>query len=1054
MTAGKKTLGEKKSDTPACEYSLWDSEEKYRRIVETSHEGIWAMNGQFVTTYVNERMAEMLGYPVNEILGKTIQSFMSGEDLADQQQKIEERRHGQPGSYERRFRAKDGTILTFNVSATPIMGDQGSFEGSFAMLTDITARKRSEEELLKNAEELHASYEEITAIEEELRANLDELTRKEQELQESETKYRTVIEQSHDGIFIAQDGIIVFFNTSFSSMTGYPDSELAGRSIADMIAPEDRELVMARHHDRLKGILHSEVYEFSVLHHDRMSRIPVKMKVKSANIRGKPATIGTLHNMTDERNRERALQESRRQLDSMATNIPGVVFRYYVNPDGTSGFDYISGRSREILGLENDKATFDNRFTEGIVPENRERFLSSIQHAVTTQTLWEFDSPYVKPSGEKIWVSAVSSPIMEHDRLIFDGAFFDITQRKRAEVELVKKNEELNASYEQIAAAEEELRGNLDELTRQERALRESETQLRATLESTADGILAVDNTGKMVLASRRFAEIWKIPPSLMERGNDQAMLDFVLNQLTDPDAFLKKVQELYNSDAVDMDTLTFKDRRVFERYSFPMIQDGVRIGRVWSFRDITERKKAEDEIVKKNEELNASYEQIAAAEEELKGQFDALAESEQMIRESEGRVRNKLESLLSPGGDIGNLDLADIINVQEIQSMMDDFNALTHIGIAILDINGKILVATGWQDICTKFHRVNPETCANCAESDTLLSSGVEPGTVKRYRCKNNMWDLVTPIVIGGSHVGNLFLGQFLFEDESVNDELFRAQAVRYGFDEQSYLDALDRVPRWNQETIDTVMAFYTKFARMVSTLSHSNITLARTVTERDTTLNSLLKVNQKLNVLSQLTRQDLTTQIFIVNSFLEMAKKQAKGQDGIIKNIESGERAVRSIKEITEFTKDYQNMGEKPSRWQNVKLAFLLGLSHISIGEIRHSLETETLEIFADPLLEKAFQGLLENTVAHGGHVSEIRVSHTITPDWVTVIFDDNGIGISADKKERIFFRGEGARASVRGLFFVQEILSITGIIIRETGEPGKGARFEMTVPKGMYR
>ena len=444
----------------------------------------------------------------------------------------------------------------------------------------------------------------------------------------------------------------------------------------------------------------------------------------------------------------------------------------------------------------------------------------------------------------------------------------------------------------------------------------------------------------------------------------------------------------------------------------------------------------------------------LTAAEEELKGQFDALTESERLIRESEGRVRHKLESLLSPEGDIGTLDLADIINVQEIQSMMDDFYALTHIGNSIIDINGKILVATGWQDICTKFHRVNPETCANCVQSDTFLASGVEPGPVKRYRCKNNMWDIATPIVIGGSHVGNLFTGQFLFEDETVDYEIFRSQAARYGFDESSYLAALDRVPRWNRETVDKVMAFYAKFARMVSTLSHSNITLARTVTERDTTLNSLLKVNQKLNVLSQLTRQDLTTQIFILNSYLEMAKIQAKGQDGIIKNIESGERAVRSIKEITEFTKDYQNMGEKPPKWQNVKLSFLFGLSHISIGEIRHSLETENLEIFADPLLEKAFQGLLENSVKHGGHVSEIRVSHTVTPDWVTVVFEDNGIGISAEKKERIFLRGEGARASVRGLFFVQEILSITGIIIRENGEPGKGARFEMTVPKEAWR
>ena len=224
--------------------------------------------------------------------------------------------------------------------------------------------------------------------------------------------------------------------------------------------------------------------------------------------------------------------------------------------------------------------------------------------------------------------------------------------------------------------------------------------------------------------------------------------------------------------------------------------------------------------------------------------------------------------------------------------------------------------------------------------------------------------------------------------------------------------------------------------------------------ITEHKLAEDTLLKVNQKLNVLSQLTRQDLTTQIFILNSYLEIAKKQATGMDGIIKNIESGERAVQSIKEITEFTKDYQNMGEKPPKYQNVKLSFLFGLSHISIGEIQHSLETENLEIFTDPLLEKAFQGMLENSVKHGGHVSHIRVSHTITPDSVTIVFEDDGVGIPNEKKERIFLRGEGARASVRGLVFVQEILDITGITIRETGVQGKGARFEMMVPKGSYR
>ena len=130
-----------------------------------------------------------------------------------------------------------------------------------------------------------------------------------------------------------------------------------------------------------------------------------------------------------------------------------------------------------------------------------------------------------------------------------------------------------------------------------ERALRETEAELRATLDSTADGLLAVDDDGAILHANRRFTELWRIPPGTMEQGGDRALLAFVTDQLADPEAFVAKVRQLYKSDAEDLDTIRFTDGRTFERHSVPMHMDGTRIGRVWSFRDISERQRATEHL-------------------------------------------------------------------------------------------------------------------------------------------------------------------------------------------------------------------------------------------------------------------------------------------------------------------------------------------------------------------------------------------------------------------------------------------------------------------------
>ncbi len=233
---------------------------------------------------------------------------------------------------------------------------------------------------------------------------------------------------------------------------------------------------------------------------------------------------------------------------------------------------------------------------------------------------------------------------------------------------------------------------------------------------------------------------------------------------------------------------------------------------------------------------------------------------------------------------------------------------------------------------------------------------------------------------------------------------------------------------------------------------LIRQNDVLRTEIHERRQSEEVIQLVNRKLNTLASITRHDLLNQITALTMYLNLAQESTN--DAAVKeHLNKIDGITRLIRKQIRFTREYQNIGVLAPQWQDVRSAIENAVSYLHPEDVEIEIGVFDVEIFADMLLEKVFYNLIENALRHGGALSLIRFSCRKELDNLLIICEDNGTGIPLKVKEKIF-RREYYRNTGYGLFLVAEILSITGITIRETGVEGKGARFEILVPAGKSR
>lgn len=431
------------------------------------------------------------------------------------------------------------------------------------------------------------------------------------------------------------------------------------------------------------------------------------------------------------------------------------------------------------------------------------------------------------------------------------------------------------------------------------------------------------------------------------------------------------------------------------------------------------------------------------------KGYFAAIfqditdrKEGEQALLEVGEQMQTKLGTLLSPDVEIDETELTSIIDTDSLQAIMNYLNTITNVAFALIDIKGRIIVSAGWQDICTKFHRINTQSYRNCLESDLELTKGVKKGEIHVYKCKNNLQDVVTPLFIGEKHIANVFFGQFLFDDETPDRGEFIAQAEKYGFNKEQYLEAFERIPRFNRKNMETLIRFYVGLTENLSTVGYANLKLAKALSIQEELRNELeektkqieeyasqmeklaeerarqLKDAERLSAIGAtagMVGHDIRNPLQAITNHLYLAQKRigtypdSEVKQQIKQNIANIEENMLYINKIVADLQDFARPLNPTKEQVDVKEAVKDALTMVHTPENIHvcfEVQTSLPKLSADyTMLKRVLVNLAQNAVQAMPRGGTLTITATTRDNTLEIAVRDTGEGIPEDVQAKLF-------------------------------------------------